>query len=129
MISVFTEKRILLLHNNLIEKYGGLLGYEQDTLDSVLKQPYQTIFGKDAYPSDTEKLCRLVFGLTTKHPFKDGNKRIGALILYIGLDLLNYNLNMNNAARISLSLNLASGLLDYTAFVRIVETNISKGQL
>lgn len=49
--------------------------------------PLQTFDSVDLYPTIADKLTRLSFGLVMNHPFLDGNKRIGAYVLTVGLKL------------------------------------------
>ena len=56
-------------------------------LESALAAPLQPFDFVDFYPTITDKLTRLSFGLIMNHPFLDGNKRIGAYALTVGLKL------------------------------------------
>ena len=55
-------------------------------------QPYQTVFGEDAYPSIPEKAAAHAFFLAESQPFVDGNKRTAAIALTVFLDLNDYEL-------------------------------------
>ena len=39
---------------------------------------FQSVLGKDAYPSTEEKAAHLLYFMVKNHPFVDGNKRSGA---------------------------------------------------
>jgi death-on-curing family protein len=57
----------------------GLFGVEMaGAFKGSLKSIYQTVNGKDAYPSVEEKAAHLLYFIIKNHPFVDGNKRIGA---------------------------------------------------
>ena len=78
-MKIISKQLVLLLHNALINKFGGIDGIRDEALlDSALASPLQTFDGTDMFPSIEEKLARLGFGLIKNHPFGDGNKRIGA---------------------------------------------------
>jgi len=63
---------------------GDLFGREKDQgLESALTGVFQTIGGRDAYPTIEEKAANLLYFLVKNHPFVDGNKRIGAA-LFLG---------------------------------------------
>ena len=65
----------------------GLFGAEKDdSLKGSLKSIYQTVGGKDAYPSVEEKAAHLLYFVIKNHPFVDGNKRIGASLFLWFLD-------------------------------------------
>lgn len=44
-------------------------------LESAIARPFQTVAGKDAYPSPTDKAGSLFHSLINNHPFHNGNKR------------------------------------------------------
>jgi death-on-curing family protein len=50
-------------------------------LESSSKQPFQSVFGADAYPTIYEKAACLFHSLIANHCFHNGNKRTGVLAL------------------------------------------------
>jgi prophage maintenance system killer protein len=62
---------------------------KDDSFESSINQIYQTIGGKDAYPTLEEKAATLLYLITKNHSFADGNKRIAASCFL-------YFLNENN---------------------------------
>ena len=70
---------------------GGIRSQHQ--LASAAFQPYQTVFGEDAYPTIPEKAAAHAFFLAESQPFLDGNKRTAALALTVFLDLNDYLFN------------------------------------
>ncbi len=89
----FTKDDIIYLHTKLIIKFGGSDGIrEEGMLDSALSTPLQTFDSSDLYSSTVEKITRLSYGLVMNHPFIDGNKRIAAKVLDIGLSANNITL-------------------------------------
>ena len=108
-----TREEILLLHEKLIERYGGTYGLRDDNLlDSALNAPFQSFGDQELYPTTIEKTVRLCFGLVKNHPFHDGNKRIGALVLLTTLDLNHVILNTNSVELTEIILSLATGNID-----------------
>lgn len=92
-----TRDQIILLHNVIYERYGGDHGVlNNGILDSALRAPFQTFCGEDLIPDTEEKIVRLAFGLIKNHAFRDGNKRIGALVLLTLLKLNGYSLKASN---------------------------------
>ena len=61
-------------------------------LDSALEAPFMTFGGKDLHSDELEKIVRFGYGLISNHPFHDGNKRIGALVLLTLLELNGYTI-------------------------------------
>jgi hypothetical protein len=65
-----THEEILLMHEKLIERYGGTCGLrDENLLDSALNAPFQCFGGQELYPTTIEKAVRLCFGLVKNHPF------------------------------------------------------------
>ena len=107
---VLSKEQIILLHEQLIVRYGGSHGIrDEGLLESAISAPFQTFGGYDLFPTLTEKAVRLCVGLIQNHPFYDGNKRIGALALLTTLDLNNLKLTTNSSELASIILDLASG--------------------
>ena len=107
-----SREQILMLHHQLIERYGGSHGIrDEGMLDSALSAPFQSFGETDFYPTTQEKAVRLAYGLVMNHPFHDGNKRIGALAMLTMLDLNHISLKTNSAELTEVILQLASGVL------------------
>lgn len=80
-------------------------------------QPYQTIFGEDAYPSIPEKAAAHAFFLAESQPFLDGNKRTAALALTVFLDMNGYELYEAEETELADRLvELGSGVIDQGEF-------------
>ncbi len=52
------------------------------TLESILEQVQGDYFGRELYPSLSEKAAYLFYALIKNHPFLNGNKRIAVVALY-----------------------------------------------
>ena len=93
-----TKAQIIELHMTIYERYGGDHGVlNEGMLDSALQAPFQTFGGAELIPDTKEKIVRLAFGLIKNHAFRDGNKRIGALVLLTLLELNGYPVKASNA--------------------------------
>ena len=93
-----TKAQIVELHMAIYERYGGDHGVlNEGMLDSALQAPFQTFGSGELIPDTKEKIVRLAFGLIKNHAFRDGNKRIGALVLLTLLELNGYPVKATNA--------------------------------
>ena len=93
-----TKAQIIELHMAIYERYGGDYGVlNEGMLDSALQAPFQTFGGEELIPDTKEKIVRLAFGLIKNHAFRDGNKRIGALVLLTLLELNGFPVKATNA--------------------------------
>ena len=50
----------------------------QRSLEGIIGNVFQSVFGEDAYPTVEEKAAHLLYFVVKNHPFNDGNKRCGA---------------------------------------------------
>jgi len=65
------------------------------SLEGIVGNVFQSVFGEDAYPSVEEKAAHLLYFIVKNHPFNDGNKRTGAfsfiwLLKRAGVDVAEY---------------------------------------
>jgi death-on-curing protein len=54
---------------------------DEGLLQSAIQRPFQTFGGEDLYPTDYEKAAALGESLIENHPFVDGNKRTGYILM------------------------------------------------
>ena len=105
-----TKEQVLLLHKAIYDRYGGSFGVrDEGLLHSALEAPFQTFGGQDLYPGDMDKIVRFGYGLIGNHPFHDGNKRIGALVLLTLLELNGYLVNATDKELSDVIYAVASG--------------------
>ena len=105
-----TKEQVLILHKAIYDRYGGSYGVrDEGLLDSALEAPFQTFGGQDLYPGDMDKIVRFGYGLIGNHPFHDGNKRIGALVLLTLLELNGYLINTTDKELSDVIYAVASG--------------------
>lgn len=82
-----SPKQILLIHDELIEIYGGSHGVrDENLLESAIYQPYASYGGVDLYPTVFDKAAALLRSLIKNHPFVDGNKRTSIAAAQIMLE-------------------------------------------
>jgi death-on-curing protein len=85
-------------------------------LESALAAPFHTFDGVELYPSAASKIARIAYGLVCNHPFLDGNKRIGAYVMLVLLELNYIETDFTDDDIVRIGLQLANG-------------NMSDGQL
>lgn len=110
----FSNEKVLLLHQLLIEETGGEDGVrDMGLLDSALSACYATFDGKELFPSKEEKAARLGVGLVSNHAFVDGNKRIGMYIMLSFLEVNGVRLEVTDDEIVRVGLDLAQGTMNY----------------
>ena len=108
-----TKDQIIMLHEAIYERYGGALGVlNEGMLDSALQAPFQTFGGEELLPETKDKIIRLAYGLIKNHSFRDGNKRIGALVLLTLLELNGYHVSATNEEFTDIIMGIAASEKD-----------------
>lgn len=124
MITVAQAEQI---HEILISNFGGAGGIrDKDALSSALSRPNQTFDGIDLYPSVSQKAASLIESILVNHPFVDGNKRTGYVLMR--LMLLNYDLDIkaSQQEKYDFVINIASGKTAFDSIVQWLENHLIK---
>ena len=112
------KKQILLLHDQIIKKYGGRPGIrDNNLLESAIYAPFQTFGSEELYPDILSKTARLGYGLIKNHPFIDGNKRIGAHVIFTLLYANGIFANYKDKELINIIFSVADGTCDEKQFL------------
>ena len=121
-----TKEQIIMLHEAIYERYGGSCGVlNEGMLDSALQAPFQTFGGEELFPDTKDKILRLAYGLIKNHSFRDGNKRIGALVLLVLLELNGWHVNATNEEFADIIMGIAASEKDYEDLKQWVESHVS----
>ena len=87
-MKMLTKSQVILLHNALLEAFGGAEGLrDEGLLDSALAAPFHSFDGQSVLKTVQQKAARLGFGLVKNHAFVDGNKRVGAHVMLATLEM------------------------------------------
>lgn len=109
-MKTLNKRQVILLHNQLLEEFGGTAGLRDDgLLDSALATPFSAYDGQEFYPSVQAKAAQLGFGLVCDHPFVDGNKRIGAHTMLVFLAINGVELKYEQQELIDIVFSVAAG--------------------
>ena len=121
-----TKEQIIMLHEAIYERYGGSCGVlNEGMLDSALQAPFQTFGGEELFPDTKDKIMRLAYGLIKNHSFRDGNKRIGALVLLVLLELNGWHVNATNEEFADIIMGIAASEKDDEDLKKWVDSHIS----
>jgi death-on-curing protein len=82
MLKEITLEQALELHDLSIEKYGGSKGVrDKEGLLAAIARPYATFGSELLYASAFERAAAVGESIIMNHPFVDGNKRTGLLLM------------------------------------------------
>ena len=92
-----TLEQVSEAHEQLLKKYGGSAGIrDHRLLESAIRRPHTTVFGKSAYPSVFDKAAAICHALLFNHPFVDGNKRAAFAACHLTLRLNGWDLTVES---------------------------------
>ncbi len=99
---------VLAVHEAQIDEHGGSSGVrDPGLLLSALARPQNAVtYGQPDVP---ELAALYALGIIKNHPFFDGNKRVGAVLLEIFLENNGYELDASDAKLLSAVVSLAAG--------------------
>lgn len=121
MISV---RQALDIHSIAIIKFGGSQGVrDNDALESALARPFQTYGGEDLYPSIEEKASALGESIIMNHPFVDGNKRTGYLMMEALLRYQNKKIIADDSLLYNFVISIATGEIKFDQIVEWLKAN------
>lgn len=123
-----TRSECLLLHDMMVEQYGGCSGIrDEGLLDSALARPQQLHhYGKPTMP---EMAAAYAAGIVKNHPFLDGNKRTGFMMGAGFLERNGYEFFASEVEVVLRTLALAAGEMteaDYAAWLEANSRKVSK---
>lgn len=103
------RRALLLLHRETLAEHGGLPGWrDADLFEASLARPRHLHTYEPE--SDFARLAAAYgFGLVRNHPFNDGNKRAGYLVIGLFLSLNGRQLIADPVEAIAVILRLADG--------------------
>ena len=116
---------VLAIHSDQIQAHGGSLGLrDRGLLESALERPRnRSHYDPEA---DLPSLAAAYgFGISSNHPFVDGNKRVAFQAMYLFLGLNGFRIDAPEEEVVALILSLASGDLDEPALAGWLRHHIS----
>ena len=116
---------VLAVHEAQIDEHGGTAGIRDPALlASALARPQNAAAYGETGIAELAALYAL--GVIKNHPFIDGNKRVGAVLLEIFLEEHNCELNVSDQELFRAIMALAASETSETAFISWVRAHARK---
>lgn len=107
-------EEVLDIHRMLIQKFGGTPGVrEEGLLRAALERPFSGFGEVEFYPSAEEKAAAIIESIVTNHPFIDGNKRTGYVLMRLLLMQYGKDISASQDEKHDLVIAVASGKVDF----------------
>ena len=116
---------VITIHELLIEKYGGIHGIRDSKgLDAAITRPFMTFDQQELYPSPISKSAALIESLICNHPFLDGNKRIGYVMMRFFLLQNKLDINTTQSEKYDFVIKIANGQIQFDQILAWIEGNV-----
>ncbi|MBL0183924.1 MAG: type II toxin-antitoxin system death-on-curing family toxin [Chitinophagaceae bacterium] len=124
MISI---KEVEEFHQILIEAFGGSNGIrDMSALESALARPFQTFDDNELHPTPIHKAAALIESILINHPFVDGNKRTGYVLMRIYLISNGLDIQASQEEKYDFVINIASGLTKFESILEWLTKHVVK---
>ena len=106
------------VHNILIRQFGGGKGIRDlGALESALSRPFQKFDNRDLYESAIDKAAALIESIITNHPFVDGNKRTGYVLMRLFLNKNGIDISATQEEKYNFVIKIAAGKSNFNDIV------------
>lgn len=111
---MISKEEVLRIHKVLLDQFGGGEGVRDESgLESALGRIYQTFDGKELYETAEEKASAIIESILINHPFIDGNKRTGYVLMRLLLMQHNKDIEASEDEKYEFVIEIASGKRKY----------------
>jgi death-on-curing protein len=120
-------QQTILIHKLLIEQFGGASGLrDKDGLEAALARPFQTFDSQELYPSAIDKAAAIIQSIVTNHPFIDGNKRTGYVIMRLILMENQLDILADEDEKYAFVIQISEGKLNIDQIKNWINRNLKK---
>jgi death-on-curing protein len=121
---------VVRIHEILIDSFGGRKGIrDHGLLESAISRPFQTFDKNDLYSNPVEKSAALIESIIINHPFVDGNKRIGYVLMRILLMESGFDIIATEEEKYDFVIKIAEGKYHHTEIVEWIADKIQNNKV
>lgn len=120
-------QEVFEIHQVLIQEFGGSQGVRDESLlKSAIERPFSGFGETEFYPTPEEKAGAILESIVKNHPFIDGNKRTGYVLMRLILMQFGKDIIATQNEKYEFVVSVASGQIDFqqiAAWIRNRATN------
>jgi|LZCG01.1.fsa_nt_gb death-on-curing protein len=118
-------KEAIKIQEILIDSFGGTKGIRDvSLLKSALSRPFQTFDKKELHKSIPEKAAAIIESIVINHPFLDGNKRVGYVLMRLYLMENNHDIQASFEEKLEFVTNIAKGIYKFNEIIQWIESKL-----
>ncbi len=103
-------QEVLLIHETLIAEFGGVNGVrDYNLLVSAINRPFAGTNDSEFYPTTHLKAAAVIESIVKNHPFIDGNKRTGYVVMRLFLLSDGLDINASQDEKYEFVIEIATG--------------------
>jgi death-on-curing protein len=126
---MIAHQEVLEIHETLLAAFGGAAGIrDEGLLQSAIERPFAGFGDAEFYKMPVEKAAAMLESIVKNHPFVDGNKRSGYVLMRLLLMQAGQDLRATQDEKYDFIIGIASGQLEFPAIVTWMKSRLtSKG--
>ena len=97
-------------------------------MKSALTRPYQTFEDQDLYPTPEEKAAAVLESIISNHPFLDGNKRLGFVLMKLILLEAGLSLSSGHDEVYTFIIKVATGEHDISSITNWIKFHVDQNE-
>ena len=122
---MITYQEALRIHEVLLGAFGGLAGVrEEGLLKAALARPFAGFGEAEFYQAPEEKAAAILESIVKNHPFVDGNKRTGYVLMRLLLMQDGQDLQATQDEKYDFVLGVASSQLSFPEIVAWIKNKL-----
>ncbi len=121
---------VIRIHEILIDNFGGSKGIrDRGLLESAISRPFQTFDKVDLYSNPVDKASALIESVLINHPFVDGNKRIGYVLMRLLLMESGFDIIATEEEKYDFVIKIAEGKYHHPEIIAWIIDKVGDNKL
>jgi death-on-curing protein len=124
---MISKEEVLIIHSEVVSAHGGANGIREiGGLESAISRPFELFEGIQLYATVFEKAAAIGESIIMNHPFIDGNKRTGYVLMETVLRMEGLRINASDDALYSFIIKITTGEIRFEEIVEWLKQNTCK---